>query len=877
MGGTQAIGHESGTSPRGVAGPVLGSLPDDLRDVSLRFRSNPEVLMHAPVAAVAPRRPAWSRIPRFALNGLATATLSLSLALASCAPDPRPGVTPRPSYTEVAAALGAMIEHERDQKGLAAMSIALVDEEGVAWAAGFGEQSSGVPATASTVYRVGSVSKLFTDIAVMQLAERGEIDIDAPVRGYLPDFAPDNRSGTAITLRQLMSHRSGLIREPPAGNYFDDSGTDLAATIASLNGLPLIYDPGSRIKYSNAGIAVVGYVLEVTRGEPFADYVKRAVLDPIGMPASAFSREPDLADDLARAYMWGFDRPDFDAPSFDLGMAPAGSMYSTVLDLARFMEVMFRRGVLDGADPGTDPHLLQAATLEAMWEPQFADPGSAAGYGLGFAVQERFGERWLGHGGAIYGFSTQLAFLPGSRLGVVVVSAVDGTNTVTSRVADAALELMLAARSGEPLPTGPTRPTSPLDPALALQLEGTYGTGDAALELDARDGRLFMTPARGGATTQLRARGDTLIVDDRLAFGDRFLPHAGATALAPGTRDPAAPALALVPLGPDGEPGDALPRQPPAPHPAPPPPHWSGLIGEYGPDHNILYILERGGRLHALIEWFFLYPLDEISEDVYAFPDWGLYHGEHLVFTRDGTGRATSVEAASVDFARREVGTEAGGTFRIDPVRPVAELRAEALAASPPDEPGPFRDSELVEVTGLEPGIRLDVRYATTNNFMSSVFYDEARVFLQRPAAEGVARAHRALAEHGYGLLLHDGYRPWYVTKMFFDATPESQKIFVADPANGSRHNRGSAIDLNLYDLATGQPAGMVGTYDEFSPRSFPNYPGGTSRQRWQRELLRRAMEAEGFTVYEAEWWHFDHDDWREYAIQNATFGELGR
>ena len=811
--------------------------------------------MHAPVTTDPPRRPARSRIPRLALNGVAAATLSLSLALASCAPDPTPGVAPRPSYADVAAALETMIERERDQKGLAAMSIALVDDEGVAWATGFGEQSPGVPATASTVYRVGSVSKLFTDIAVMQLAERGEIDIDAPVRSYLPDFAPDNRSGTAITLRQLMSHRAGLIREPPSGNYFDDGGTDLAATIASLNGLPLIYEPEARIKYSNAGIAVVGYVLEVTRGEPFADYVKRAVIDPIGMPASAFSREPDLADDLARAYMWGFDRPDFDAPGFDLGMAPAGSMYSTVLDLARFMEVMFRRALP-----------LQAATLEAMWEPQFADPGAADGYGLGFAVQERFGERWLGHGGAIYGFSTQLAFLPGSRLGVVVVSAVDGTNTLTSRVADAALELMLAARAGEPLPTAPTRPTAPLDPALALQLESTYGDGDGddALELDARDGRLFMTPARGGATTELRARGDTLIVDDRLAFGDRFLRHAGGTA--------------LVPLGPDGEPGDALRRQPPAPRPTPPPPHWQGLIGEYGPDHNILYILERGGRLNALIEWFFLYPLDEVSPDVYAFPDWGLYHGEHLVFTRDANGRATSVEAASVDFTRRDVGTEAGGTFRIDPVRPVAELREEALAASPPGEPGPFRDSRAGR--GHHPGARHPPGCALRDDQQLHVV-GLLRRGARLPPASSRGRCPRAPTvpwpNTGYGLLLHDGYRPWYVTKMFFDATPESQKIFVADPASGSRHNRGSAIDLNLFDLATGQPADMVGTYDEFSPRSFPNYPGGTSLQRWQRELLRRAMETEGFTVYEAEWWHFDHDDWREYAIQNATFGELGR
>ena len=796
----------------------------------------------------------------------------LPLLLLACAEAPdegTPTVGLEGGYVEVAAALSTMIERERAQKDLAAVSIALVDDRGVVWAEGFGEQEPGVPATAETVYRVGSVSKLFTDIAVMQLVERAEVDIDAPVRDYLPDFAPDNRSGIPITLRQLMSHRSGLIREPPAGNYFDDAGASLGATVASLAGTPQIYEPETRTKYSNAGIAVVGYTLEVTQSVPFADYVKRAVLDPIGMTSSAFAPEPAIVDDLAEAYMWGFDRGLFDAPTFELGMAPAGSMYSTVLDLARFMGVMFQRGELpdEGAEAGGDDtespqrRLLEAATLEAMWEPQFAEPGTTAGYGLGFAVDERFGQRWLGHGGAIYGFSTQLAFLPDSRIGVVVVSAVDGTNTITSRIADAALELMLAARDGEPLPPVPPG-TDPLPPARALALEGTYGTDGDALDLDHRNGRLFMTPVRGGATIEIRSRGDTLVVDDRLEYGQRFL---------------AATPSALVPLGPDGEPGAALPRQPPSGRPPFPPAHFNGLIGEYGWDHNVLYILEWRGRLYALIEWFYLYPLDEVSRDIYAFPDRGLYHGEQLVFSRDATDRATSVTAASVVFARRDVGTEAGGTFRIDPVRPVAELRAEALAASPPAEAGPFRDSELVEVTDIEPGIRLDVRYATTNNFMSSIFYDEPRVFLQQPAAEGVARAHRALAQHGYGLLLHDGYRPWYVTKMFFDATPESQKIFVADPASGSRHNRGSAIDLNLYDLETGQPADMVGTYDEFSPRSFSDYPGGTSRQRWQREILRRAMEAEGFTVYEAEWWHFDHEDWREYALQNATFAELVR
>ena len=188
---------------------------------------------------------------------------------------PAPRSTHGRDYAGVAAALTSMIEREREQKGLEAFSIALVDGDEVVWAAGFGEQDPerGVPASAETVY---PVSKLFTDIAVMQLVERGELDLDAPVRNYLPEFAPENPSGTEITLRQLMSHRSGLIREPPAGHYFDDTGTDLAATVASLSGTPQIYPPTERTKYSNAGIAVAGYTLEVTRGGRHLPHRSRA-------------------------------------------------------------------------------------------------------------------------------------------------------------------------------------------------------------------------------------------------------------------------------------------------------------------------------------------------------------------------------------------------------------------------------------------------------------------------------------------------------------------------------------------------------------------------------------------------------------------------
>jgi D-alanyl-D-alanine dipeptidase len=205
-------------------------------------------------------------------------------------------------------------------------------------------------------------------------------------------------------------------------------------------------------------------------------------------------------------------------------------------------------------------------------------------------------------------------------------------------------------------------------------------------------------------------------------------------------------------------------------------------------------------------------------------------------------------------------------------VKPVPELLEEALTAKPPVESGDFRPSDLVELVTLDPTIKLDVRYATPNNFLGTVFYPEARAFLQRPAAQALVRAHRRLRKQGYGLLIHDGYRPWHVTKVFWEATPDADKIFVADPSQGSRHNRGCAVDLSLYSLSTGEPIEMVGTYDEISDRSYPDYPGGTSLQRWHRRLLRDAMEAEGFTVYEAEWWHFDYKDWQRYRIGNEPF-----
>jgi D-alanyl-D-alanine dipeptidase len=303
--------------------------------------------------------------------------------------------------------------------------------------------------------------------------------------------------------------------------------------------------------------------------------------------------------------------------------------------------------------------------------------------------------------------------------------------------------------------------------------------------------------------------------------------------------------------------GACAPRgevQPPASGiPADPSPAIASLVGDYVSAGDSLSLREAAGRLEAV-----------------AWKD---------------TARVIAVDPASVNgdslavdgrtWLRLALGPASGNVFRITPRASYDSLMKAALAASPPTEEGDFLPTDLAELVTLDSTIKLDVRYASTNNFMSAKFYSSPRAFLQRPAAEAVVRAHRALKARGYGLLIHDGYRPWYVTKMFWDATPDPLRIFVADPSQGSRHNRGCAVDLTLYDLETGAPVVMPSGYDEMSPRAFPNYPGGTSKQRALREMLRQAMEAEGFAVYETEWWHFDYKDWRRYRIGTARFEEL--
>ncbi|MDR7868492.1 MAG: M15 family metallopeptidase [Sporomusaceae bacterium] len=313
----------------------------------------------------------------------------------------------------------------------------------------------------------------------------------------------------------------------------------------------------------------------------------------------------------------------------------------------------------------------------------------------------------------------------------------------------------------------------------------------------------------------------------------------------------------------------------------------SQIIGLYEGDGDRFLLRENDGRVELVYDRgdkdgpaflvYIVYPLQSVARDEYqleAVSPLGRASGP-VSIERDAAGFGTVCRVGTTVYNRRFFDPEIGKTYRLKAQFSMDELRQRAAAAIPPQGQSTIPAPELVNVLSLDATINVDIRYATDNNFIGAPLYDRPRAYLRRPAAEALVRVHKKLALHGYGIIIHDAYRPWMVTKMFWDATPESQKQFVADPAKGSCHNRGGAVDVALCELATGQPVEMLSDYDEFSLRAHSAYPGGTAHQRRSRDALRIYMESEGFGVYEDEWWHFDYKDWRKYPVMNITFAEL--
>jgi D-alanyl-D-alanine dipeptidase len=171
------------------------------------------------------------------------------------------------------------------------------------------------------------------------------------------------------------------------------------------------------------------------------------------------------------------------------------------------------------------------------------------------------------------------------------------------------------------------------------------------------------------------------------------------------------------------------------------------------------------------------------------------------------------------------------------------------------------------------PGIHLDIRYATTNNFVGEALYNKPMAYARKPVAEALKRVQQSLDSMQLQLVIFDAYRPYSITVKFFEIYPDSN--FVAHPANGSRHNRGCAVDVTLRDKITGVYLDMPTEFDDFSEAAHPDFSGATDAQKQNRDFLRQVMERNGFAVYPHEWWHFDFKGWEAFPLMDIRFEEL--
>jgi CubicO group peptidase (beta-lactamase class C family) len=615
----------------------------------------------------------------------------LSGAIAACAGSSAWAATQAPAdavrWSSIGPAVLAAAERERAAQGPASITIGIVDGNGLVWSGstGYSDAQRSQVADEHTLYRAGSITKLFTDLVVMQYVERGTLDLDAPVQRYLPDFKPRNPYQQPITLRLLMSHRSGLIREPPLGHYFADQPVPLAQSVRSLNTTTLVAAPGTLTKYSNAGIAVVGRVLEVVSGKPYEQLVQEQLLEVLAMNESTLRESRDVRSRLAYAELAPFDAPRFVPPLFDLGMAPAGALYSSVSDLAKFAAALLNGG------KAARGRILEQRTLERMWEPHTVQ-GAPRTFGIGFILDSLDGHRVVGHSGAIYGYVADLVVFPEDGFGVIIMVSLDEARHLMRRLRNYTARQAFALLGG---PAAPEYVLSEAVPAAARKLAGHYLHGANSLDVRLLDGRVYVETSAFAAELRRLRNPDNgrygWVIDDVTHYREDVDVD-----LVAGT----------ITIGTD------IYKRAPYPKPAPPSEELAGLIGEYGWDHNYVRIYERDGRPHVRIEWSTYETLERAEQDVYRFTDIrGMYPLEQLRFTRGRDGQGVSVSLNGIVFPRRDFGAQTEAKVKAN-ARAIPQLRANALAAAPPAEQNK-RSAQLVEVAQLDPSIRLDIRYAS--------------------------------------------------------------------------------------------------------------------------------------------------------------------
>lgn len=324
--------------------------------------------------------------------------------------------------------LEAWIESQMAYRGLPGLSIGIVYDQQLIWARGFGysDVERRIPATPSTIYRVASITKLFTSTAIMQLRDQGKLRLDDPVSKYLPWFKVRSRYTDAppITIRHLLTHTSGLPREAAFPYWTDNDFPTRERLVETLPNQEAVFAPETKWKYSNLALSLAGEIVSAVSGEPYETYIQKRILEPLGMSSSSVVLPEEQKSRLATGY--GRRMPDGKRelrPFTDCkGITAAANLSSTVEDLARFASLQMRDGKLGGNQ------ILKGSTLREMHRPQWIQPDWKNGWGLGFAIV-RDGERTLvGHTGSLAGYRTLLMISLEEKVAVIVLTNADDGN-----------------------------------------------------------------------------------------------------------------------------------------------------------------------------------------------------------------------------------------------------------------------------------------------------------------------------------------------------------------------------------------------------------------------------------------------------------------
>src|SRR5438270_4172395 len=534
-------------------------------------------------------------------------------------------------YDQAIRELSAAAEAEVREGRISGATIALIDNQQIVFARGFGfaDKKRRIPARPDTIYRAGSISKLFTAVAAMQLVEQGKVDLDVPITKYLPSFnvIVPFENAKPITLRQLMCHRSGMVREAPVGGYFDDSEPGMDKTVASLASCVLTYPPATRTKYSNSGVTIIGKVVEQVSRTPFPLYQQKRVLAPLGMSCSAFLRNTQIRRKLATGYLpvandaGGFR--EMDAPVFEFGILAAGNLYTTAEDLGRFISFLFAEGRAGGQQ------LLRSDTLNEMFTPQLTSDTN--GFGLGFSIGHFRGRKTVNHMGAVYGFTSILTAIPSEKIGVVVLCNDDVALGPVRRLNATALGLMLSAKTGE---TVTTAPSSSMASDRLRDFAGGYESQSYWAQIDMKGPgiiadisgqKLALTPT---GALKFEANG-------RVAYNAPFVFE----------RDTNGKIIGFTAFE------QKFHRIDPASVPAAPE-SWKPLLGAYGPAFIPLIISVKFGHLYAMTENEFDYRLTPLNGSVFQMPP-GMYEGEQIVFQPNRHSKVHRIVFANMPLRRR--------------------------------------------------------------------------------------------------------------------------------------------------------------------------------------------------------------------------------